>query len=113
MREKERLYEAAYNTAAPLYVSGIPAENLLDKIVSWDDRDDREDSLPARERYSAGDRDESEVMRRMGRANNSGDAPESEAVPASVQRGDWPAAPRVGSRDIRQVDEASPGSRPL
>ena len=111
MREKERLYEAAYNTAAPLYVSGIPAENLLDKIVSWDDRDDREDSLPARERYSAGDRDESEVMRRMGRANNSGAAPESEAVPASVQRGDWPAAPRVGSRDIRQGEEASPGSR--
>lgn len=40
MREEEKRYETEHDTEAPLYVMGIPTDNLLDRVASWSEDDD-------------------------------------------------------------------------
>lgn len=40
MREEEKQYETERDTEAPLYVMGMPTDNLLDRVASWSEDDD-------------------------------------------------------------------------
>lgn len=40
MREEEKQYETERDTEAPLYVMGMPTDNLLDRVASWNEDDD-------------------------------------------------------------------------